>query len=556
MIEKESIESLKNRLDIVDVIGNLIELKKAGANFKAPCPFHGENTPSFVVSPQKQIYKCFGCGVSGDAIKFVMEYEKLNYPEAIEKLASEFGITLRYTKNERQNSLHDKKILENLNLFFKKRLDYFKDAKEYLLKRGVYESSIEKFELGFAPSSYETLRFLEQNSVSLNEAKELGLVAFDENKRAYARFSNRITFPIFSPHGKLVGFGGRIITNRTDIGKYINSPQSKIFNKSTLLYGYHKAKSSIFKKGEVIVVEGNLDVIMLHQAGFTNAVATLGTALGELHLPILKRGEPKIIVAYDGDKAGKDAAFKASILLSSKSYMGGIVIFSNGLDPADMVKNSQIEELNRLFRKPKPFIEYALEYIVSKFDLSDPLQKEKALNEAILYLKKLTPILQEEYKEYLAVILNINKNSIRLKRETTQVETNRGFYKKEDIAELTIIKTILEKPSLLEFVLNIIDVKVLQSVQHELLALMNDDKENSALIGIKLRDDIGVYSEEELKKQLLFFLIKHYNKQLTIIKKSKNLSFEKKSFLMRKVKVILEKLKKGELVKYESISTI
>ncbi len=555
MIEKASIENLKNRLDIVDVVSSYIELKKAGANFKASCPFHGENTPSFVVSPQKQIYKCFGCGASGDSIKFVMEYEKLSYPETIEKLAREYNVTLNYTKNDKQDSLYNKRVLENVNLFFRKRLNTHQEAKEYLKNRGVYDSSIEKFELGFAPSSSETLKFLNQNSVSIDEAKEFGIVAMNDNGRVYARFTNRITFPIFSSHGKLVGFGGRIIVNRNDVGKYINSPQSKFFNKSTLLYGYHKAKQSIFQKGEIIIVEGNLDVIMLHQAGFTNSVATLGTALGESHLPLLKRGEPKIILAYDGDKAGKEAAFKAAKMLSLKSYDGGVVVFPAGVDPADMVKNGQIEELNKLFHKPKVFIEYCLEYIISRFNLDNPLQKEVALKESIAYLKTLTPILQDEYKEYLAAILNINRSLIKLNQSSNKLFTKSGIQQNEDIAELTILKTLLEKPSLIEMVLNIVDIKLFKNTHRAFLALINN-KDDDMLTQIALRDDIGVYSEEELKKQLLFFLIRQYNYELAIIKKDTTLSFKKKSFLMRKIKVILEKLKKGELIAYESISTV
>ncbi len=555
MIESRSVEEVKTRIDIVDVIANYIELKKSGANFKANCPFHGENTPSFVISPSKQIYKCFGCGVGGDAIKFVMEYEKLTYPEAIEKLADQFGIHLEYSDNH-QDSFHDKKILENYNLFLKKQLDQNGEAKNYLLSRGLYDSSIEKFELGFAPQSNLTLDFLRKNSVPLNEALELGLVANGDNNRVYARFTNRIIFPIFTPAGKIVGFGGRIITNRTDIGKYINSPQGKIFDKSTLLYGYHKAKASIMQKGEVIVVEGNLDVIMLHQAGFTNSVATLGTALTDKHVPILSRGNPKIILAYDGDQAGVNAAFKASYMLSQKGFQGGVVIFANGVDPADMVKSKKLDEINQLFRNPKPLIEFCLEHISKRYNLANPMQKEEALKETTTYLKTLSPLLQEEYKGYLSAILNIRENLIEIepssppprREEKKREKPKQQNTKREDIAELTILKTLLEKPHLIDFILDIVDANIFQTHKEEFQAIIQNQMDNSKVLGIQIRENIVILEDDELKNQLLFMLRRECENELLKIKNMKSISLTQKSFLIRKVREKLRQLKSGKLL--------
>ncbi len=552
MIEQESIENLKNRLDVVDVVASYIELKKSGANFKANCPFHGENTPSFVVSPAKQIYHCFGCGVGGDAINFVMEYDKLNYPEAIEKLASQYGIDLRYSQKPKEYHVGEKKVVEDLNLFFRKNLDYQQDAKQYLLDRGVYESSIEKFEIGFAPTSQKTLEFMRSKSVSYTDAKDLGLVAVGENGKPYARFSNRITFSIFSPNGKIVGFGGRTITNHP--AKYINSPQSKIFDKSKLLYGYHKAKTTIFQKAEVIVTEGYLDVIMLHQAGFTNAIATLGTALTEQHVPILSRGNPKVILAYDGDKAGKEAAFKASLMLSARGIAGGVVIFGGGLDPADMVKNHKIEELNKLFRTSKPIIEYALEYIISKHDIKDPMQKEQALKESTEYLQKLTPILQEEYKEYLSAILGINERLIRVKKQhpLDQPYPHVPNQPKEDISELSMIKTFLSKPHMVDIVMDTVGEDLFIRHKNEFRLFLKNSFDEPSLIGIRIRDDLNELSDQELKNQILVFLVKYNKNALLRVGKSRDLSFEKKSFLLRKIKENLNKLQRGVLVPYES----
>jgi DNA primase len=273
MISQDSIEALKARLDVVDVVGSYVELRKAGANFKAPCPFHDEKTASFVVSPAKQIYHCFGCGAGGDSVKFVMEYEKLNYPEALEKLADSYNFSLSYTDNK-----HNKprsQVMDKINEWYQKLLSTNQNALSYIKERGIYESSVEKFGIGYAPSSNETINYIKSQFLNMGEAVEAGVVGHDGG-RNFARFIDRITFPIHSANGTLVGFGGRTITGHQ--AKYVNSPETPFFNKSRLLYAYHHAKQTLYKTNEIIITEGYLDVIMLHQAGFNNAVATLGTA--------------------------------------------------------------------------------------------------------------------------------------------------------------------------------------------------------------------------------------------------------------------------------------
>jgi len=232
MIDTQSIENLKTRLDIVDVVGSYLELKKNGANWKCVCPFHDDSNPSLVVSPSKQIYHCFSCGAGGDSIKFVMEYEKLSYPETIEKLASMYNFSLSYTSNDGKTH-EDRKLLENINIFFKKTLDNRPTATEYIKNRGIGEASVEKFELGYAPSSQENLNFLSSHGYTISEAIETGIAGVGENGRNYARFIERITFPIYSLNGKMVGFGGRTITGHN--AKYVNSPQTKIFNKLNII---------------------------------------------------------------------------------------------------------------------------------------------------------------------------------------------------------------------------------------------------------------------------------------------------------------------------------
>ena len=373
MITKESIENLKSHLDVVDIVSQFIELKKTGANFKACCPFHGEDTPSFVVSPTKQIYHCFGCGAGGDSIKFVMEHEKLSYPEALEKLASMTNVSLEYDNNYKKI---DSSIIVKVNEYYQKLLTHHEESKNYLKSRGISDFSIEKFEIGYASNSNDTINFLKNNFLNLADAKEFGIIDTGQNG-LYSRFIERITFPIYTINGTVVGFGGRTITGHN--AKYINSPQTKLFNKSRLLYGYNIAKDTIYKQKTIIITEGYLDVVMLHQAGFSNAVATLGTALTAEHLPLLKRGEPKVIVAYDGDKPGLNAAYKASVLLSNSQFKGGVVIFSDGQDPADMVKSNKLDELNAMFSVTTPFIDFVLDSIVNKYNLENPQEKQTAL---------------------------------------------------------------------------------------------------------------------------------------------------------------------------------
>ncbi|WP_419765339.1 MAG: DNA primase [Arcobacter sp.] len=543
MINKDSIENLKNHIDIVDTISQFLQLKKSGANFKACCPFHGESTPSFVVSPAKQIYHCFGCGIGGDSIKFVMEYEKLSYPEAIEKLASMNNFSLVY--DDTQQKKQDTKAIEEINRYYQKNFVSNKVAKDYIKERGIFESSIEKFEIGYAPTSQETINYLKSNYLNLNDAKDLGIIDSGANG-LYARFIERITFPIYSLSGALVGFGGRTITGHN--AKYVNSPQTKIFNKSRLLYGYNLSKEKIYKRKEIIITEGYLDVIMLHQAGFDNAVATLGTALTKEHLPILKRGEPRVIVAYDGDNAGLNAAFKAAQLMAHNDFEGGVIIFEKGFDPADMVKDGKIEELNKIFLKPKPFIPFAIDHIISQFDLNDPQNKQKALQDVNEFLNTLNALYHDEYSRYIAQKLNIRENLIKVKKSSVKTNNNVEL-SKVNIGELCIIKAILNDKQRLSRVLDVIDSSMFEYHKNEFEILMdniNDERLNSILLNERLED----YDDERLNAELLVLLGKFYSNKLNEVLYDKTYTFNEKSSLIRKIKDNIAMLKSGKLIAY------
>jgi len=543
MIKPESIEHLKSIADVVDVIGNYIQLKKKGSNFTANCPFHSEKTPSFVVSPTKQIYHCFGCGASGDSIKFIMEYEKLSYPEAIEKLASMYNFKLDYTKN---NTLINLNILEKINSFYKQNLIHNKSAYQYLKDRGLYDSTIEKFALGYAPSSKDQLDFLNKINIPINEAIELGVFAKGDNG-IYARLIERITFPIFSTNNKIIAYGGRTISNHP--AKYINYTNTKIFNKSKTFYGLNFAREKILRKKEIIITEGYMDVIMLHQAGYSNAVATLGTALTNEHLPILRKMGVKVIVAYDGDSAGINAALKAATLLAQNNFEGGAVIFEAGKDPADMIKEGI--NLEPIFQNYTPFIEFVIKTILSKYNIKNPHQKQQAFNEIKNFIFSLPKIIQEDIARYASQIMQIDFKLFRIKKDitTNQIQNT----KKIDQAEASIIKTLYEYKNYINEVAEYLPLEIFNHHSLELKAIYEEDYENSALLDIVLNEEIPILNYDSLINSIRKLLIKYYRNKISKLKFS-NEDFLVKSHKTKKYTQIIKKLMQGELI-YESDST-
>ncbi len=553
MIDNASIESLKSSIDIIDVVGNYIELRKAGANYKANCPFHGEKTPSFVVSPSKQIYHCFGCGVGGDGIKFVMEIEKLSYPEAIEKLASMYNFSLQYTKGSSDYS-ESKRVLEAVQKWYVKNLDFNESAKKYLHDRGISNSSIEAFEVGYVGKSNEVMNFLSSNLFPLPQAEESGIIARGERGEFYARLVERVTFPIYSSNGAIVGFGGRTLSNHP--AKYINSPQTKLFNKSRLLYGYHRAKEKIYANKKLIVCEGYLDVIMFHQAGFKEAVATLGTALTAEHLPLLRKGGPQIILAYDGDKAGVTAALKAAQMLSAGGFDGGVVLFPDGQDPADMIAKGESEAVAKLLREAKPLIPFVIETISRSYNLSDPRAKEAGFAAVKNFLSTLSQIMQDAYIPTAATYLGLSPSLFSKDVKLSNVRES-FTQKRENIEQLSMFKTLLEKPTLIDDLLNVVDISMFGENRELFEALLRNEREHPLLMGLIIDDTIQTMDEEAFKKSLLWMVTSYYTLQYQAIVKDSTLSYQKKSFLMRKIKMdIIPRLKKGELVAYESFSTI
>lgn len=561
MIERESIEQLKQRADIYEIASHYVELRRSGANYTACCPFHDEKTPSFVVNPARNIFKCFGCGEGGDSISFIMKIENLTYAEAVEKLAYLCNFTLTYTDKKPLDFGLDESLAKIVS-YYQNLLQQNSNILQYLHNRGISNESIAKFKLGFSGVSADFIAFLTRNQMPLDKLLEIGVIGRDSSNanRFFARFSGRIIFPIYTTNGKAVGFGGRILGNEKT-AKYINSQQSKIFNKSRLLYGYNLARDGIFKKRQIIITEGYIDVIMLHQAGFNNAVATLGTALTQSHIPLVSRGEVDILLCYDGDNAGINAAFKASLLLANKN--GGVVIFENGKDPADMVADDKIADLEKLFSTPIPFIKFVIQTIANRFDLGDPLQKEKALNEIASFMKNLSPVLRNEYMDFAANAIQIAPHLLMLdSRQSIKSSDSRGDSKlaaknvrnianpkaQNANAEEILLKSILEDNSLLDLALEYLNEGIFTH-KEAFLALKHGELEHKDLLGIALDEHIRALNYADFKEQMRLFLINAYAKMLEKVKKHSDSSDKINRAFAISGKINL--LKNGTLVRYE-----
>ena len=552
MIDPKSIERLKAQTDIVDIVGHYLPLKKSGANFVCVCPFHDDKNPSMSVSPSRGIFHCFSCKAGGDAIKFVMDYEKLSYPEAVEKIASLQNFTLNYVRGG-EPAKENKHILENANAFYRSLLYKTPAAVEYLYSRGITDELIDKFELGFAPSSDQTLRLRQNDQIDPKEALEVGIVKQNENG-IYASFINRITFPIYTHAGRLVGFGGRTISGNP--AKYVNSPQSAVFDKSTLFYGYHLAKREIFTKNQIIITEGYMDVIMLHKAGFNNVVAVLGTALTTKHLPLLKRGEISVILCFDGDDAGINAATKSALLLAQNEIDGSVVIIEGGADPADMVVAGKIEYLRQIFESGTEIGEFYIRHLASGFDLSRPVQKQKALEAIQAFTASLKPVVANSYVPLVAKILNIAEGSFWLTRgantqaakERMQAYEMQNLGKnqrgRKDILEIRFLKTMIENPNFKKIVLE--NLKTEYFVRHRDIyeaVAQGASADDPAVRELMFENYDAFKDEDEILKNIVILKVRFYE-NLHKEYSAKQIPLEEKKQILSKIKKIIEELKK------------
>ena len=391
-ISEEILEKIKSQNDIVDVISERVRLRKSGRNFTGLCPFHNEKTPSFSVSQEKQIYKCFGCGEAGNVISFVMKEKNLPFIEAVKYLANRANIPLEMNNGEKSKSAKKKDLLYRVNVeaakFFFSNLMNNQNAKEYFLNRGIKEETIKKFGLGFANDSWNSLMFyLRKKGINDVLLEEAGLISVNKEKgRKYDRFRNRVMFPVFDYQGRVIGFGGRVLDDSKP--KYLNSPETLVFQKGTNLYGLNFALKHNMSERYFVIVEGYMDLISLHQYGITNVVASLGTALTINQARLLKRYADKVIISYDADMAGQMATLRGLEILRTAGFDVRVLNIPQGKDPDEYVRSNGKEAFLKLINSAEPLIDYRMKKAEEGIDF-------KNSQSLILYAKRIMEIISD-----------------------------------------------------------------------------------------------------------------------------------------------------------------
>jgi DNA primase len=465
------IEEIKNRLDIVEVIQEYIKLTKSGANWRALCPFHHEKTPSFMVSQEKQIWHCFGCDEGGDAFSFVMKMEGIEFPEALKIMAKKANVVLKTQNPELANK--KTKLLDICQLaaiyFHKALLDSREGgiARQYLQERQFSEEIIEEFQLGYAPDSWDALSiFLKKKDYLEEEIFQAGLSVKREGKIGYYdRFRGRLIFPIVDHHDHVVGFGGRTLKQDEEEGaKYINSPQSLVYNKSYILYGLYKAKQAIKKADLVILVEGYTDCLASYQAGVKNVVATSGTALTLDQVKLLKRYTSNMAIAFDADLAGQSAAQRGIDIALAEEMNIKVITIPIGKDPDECIKKNKQAWLDAV-AQAKSIIDYYFDKTLDQADLSKIEDKKKVVRTLLPVIAKLSdPLEHIHYCQQLAEILNVEERVLRDKLAQILDKKSPGSAKrdevlptereKEKILSEQLIGLILKYPQHLSYVIN------------------------------------------------------------------------------------------------------
>ena len=376
-IPREFIDELLARLDVVEVINHRVPLKKAGKDFKACCPFHNEKTPSFTVSRPKQFYHCFGCGVSGTAITFLMEFEHLSFPEAVEELAGEAGLEVPDTGPARSGDNPTLPLLEILgeaSRYYKDQLRSHTDASTtiaYLKQRGLTGEIAAQFDLGYAPTGWDNLSSTAGNEEKLDLMVKAGLISKRESGGHYDRFRARVIFPIHDNKGRVIAFGGRLLDKGEP--KYLNSPETPVFHKGSELYNLHRARSAIAQQQMSIVVEGYMDVLALAQHGIDHCVATLGTATTTTHLQRLFRLAPSIVFCFDGDRAGRDAAGRAleiALPLLESGRQVSFLFLPDGEDPDSVIRDQGADTFRTLIESATPLPDLLFDTLLNQTDLT------------------------------------------------------------------------------------------------------------------------------------------------------------------------------------------
>jgi len=467
MISQEKIAEIRNRASIVEVISDYVTLKKSGRNHLGLCPFHGEKTPSFTVSEEKGIFHCFGCHAGGGVFQFLMQYDHLSFPEAVEQVAKRYGIVLE--RSDRQNYKRDLGERDNLYRINECAAANYqrilfdhpegRAALEYLRRRGVDEAAARKFMLGFAPQGGSGLvGLVKKESLALADAIKLGLVAQRNPQQYSEKFFSRVIFPIANAAGKIVGFGGRVMDQ--GMPKYLNSSETPLFHKGSTVYGLHQAKESIRRADRVVVVEGYLDVIALAQHDIGYAVATLGTALTVEHVRALSRYTKNIIALFDGDDAGLKAAARSFEIFVDAGLLGRAAFLPNGEDPDSFVRKHGKDAVETLLNQAVPLADYFFSWLQKRYG-STLEGKSQTANEIGRLLAKVTNPFEVDLLIRRAADLGVREELLRRPAvqfaNSSPVPLARAAIAapapgdgRDDVAESSLVGLLLRVPSLLE----------------------------------------------------------------------------------------------------------
>ena len=519
------VEEIKNRLDIVDVIGGYIKLKKAGANHQAVCPFHSEKKPSFIVSPSKQIWKCFGCNKGGDIFSFIMEIEGVEFGDALRILAQRAGVELKKTRPElktKRKYLYE--ICELATKFFEKQLHNSrvgKEVKEYLGKRTISEESMNTWRLGYAPDTWHGLsKFLISCGYKKDQIKDTGLIVCNEQGNFYDRFRGRIMFPLFDFNSQPIGFSGRVFQNKESekdqekmTAKYVNTTNTMLYDKSKVLYGLDKARVDIRKQDNCILVEGQTDVILSYQAGIKNIAATSGTALTPYQLNILKRYSKNLMLGFDMDVAG-DTAVKRGIALAQKmDFNIKVLRMSGSHDAADVIAKNP-KDWKEIIQNAQSILDYYFQNALSKFDKSDPEGKQKIAKVLLPVLKRIpNKIVRYHWIQRLAKEIEAREEDIENELAEIKPESHR-VDKEIENKEQVELKT---KEELIE---------------EQILLFCIQDKKNIQFLS---QDDYQWFSKQNIE---LLEAIKEFDVESKVLKEKLSPDlFQKLQFLSLKAEV-------------------
>jgi len=413
-IPQHIIDQIRESINILDVVQRYINLKKRGQNYIGLCPFHQEKTPSFSVHPGKQIFHCFGCGEGGNIFSFLMKYEKISFIDAVKRLAEEAGIALPTTTQDKRAQSENERLFRSNEIagsFYHRQLSKLPErVQAYLAERNLLKETLSAFQIGFAPDSWDgLLKFINANKLPREPYQKLGLIMKSQREgRLYDRFRNRLMFPIHNASGKIVGFGGRSLTDDKNTPKYLNSPESAIYRKSRILYGLFQARDFIREQNSAIFVEGYMDFLQLFQAGIRNVVATSGTALTSEHANLIRRYAPEVILCYDSDSAGIKAAVRGGEILFQNRLDVRVLLLPPGEDPDSFVRNNGPEAFRSKLAAAEDYFAFRLNITRENFDLSRAEGRSEAVQNLLDMLVPLQDTIRSAYfLEKIALFLGV-----------------------------------------------------------------------------------------------------------------------------------------------------